>query len=1166
MERIPAACAMNWSIELEKGIRSRRQGHPEEVIEQIGPRLLSWSRESCATLSASKMYDLIPGEERSFANTILTRLVDAFRSGNNRMRSSILKVFLLELKHIKDKGKRYNGILSKKRLPNYLELLKRLWLVFDTGDVEARALSLRLLGCWAPLTHDNADVQNIVISSLQSKHVLEVKASLFACGCLSILSEDFVRIILGILVDVFCSVTVPLDVKFATARAFGEIQCSSLLACRAYKSGKNLVQGVHLEGYRIELLSSLTRLAVKSVILIPEQVDFLLTFMVEGCSSVTKSMTLKCVRFLCFRGFSHFSAKGNVLSILMDRVNDPELPLALQCDVLKTLRQLFSDLPKVCHEDTPQFRGLVMCVQLASQSPHISKRYLSLGFLVDIVCNTKRARKGNYSCTEKLSLEYVKSQSQVSTDEFPAVNGADSLLKDVFLLLLDDIASVLNKSDNGTMRKTEFVEDTGWCDNGYDIKQKYRILSNYVLRLVKGCPALSVVVLSRFRSLIEDMVSQMEIELDKSNPSFESQDYAQDVPETIISCIRCFVIPCLNLLDENGQTGTEVCAVVELLMDSLQKVDFCNYDPLEMVYFRLFSLISRCETSGRMQMICSSDAYLDPNISEDIFKKMMTRNKYWMVYKAGKYSLTEGLWFAATYAFKNLIAKAKSDSCRSWLKCLMLFSGAETEIRLLLFPEHGAKLVNELCFDIDRERPHEGIEERMGSCEGGIGLMHMHREKLSRVHRRICSSQEILSVVGTQKGGFWFQNWFLNLRGKGLEILLELLGHLDSCSRGEGNLNKHVPSGKKLPISSSLSTDDVDFLSSKLSYISLQFNKLAREYDFMIVSFMDMDIKSYALISRLALYFSLLAYCTGFPLYFCDSSGSHNTASNLGRFENPSGLLLLEDLSGRLFEMDCESDLDLKGRLPFSGCLSSRDTDTLSVCRFATCGIHHLLKEAKEDKSREEFCDIFSKGLHLLNTTLVKWMGLPSQIPRYFFRLGDCIGAELFLLSDQTRNSNELCILVGNQLCLHLCIQMRNISPVYRGRIYKIYCILTVESPKPVPEGKKSSKVLTGFQQWKTEETMNIYELLMLHMRNEAEKRQNMRAVPTDDVDLVTAYVCVEPNTLGQGFSTCLLDVSDFPEGVYQIRWHSCCVDKSDHLWSLPAFNNGIPFTVRCPV
>lgn len=149
-------------------------GHPEEVIEEIGRRLLSWSEESCASLSASKMYDLIPGEERSFANTILTRLVDAFRSGDNRMRSSILKVFLLELKHIKDKGKRYNGILSKQRLPNYLELLKRLWLVFDTGDVKARALSLRLLGCWAPLTHDNADVQNIVILSLRSKHVLEV--------------------------------------------------------------------------------------------------------------------------------------------------------------------------------------------------------------------------------------------------------------------------------------------------------------------------------------------------------------------------------------------------------------------------------------------------------------------------------------------------------------------------------------------------------------------------------------------------------------------------------------------------------------------------------------------------------------------------------------------------------------------------------------------------------------------------------------------------------------------------------------------------------------------------------------------------------------------------------------------------------------------------------
>lgn len=78
------------------------------------------------------------------------------------------------------------------------------------------------------------------------------------------------------------------------------------------------------------------------------QVDFLLTFMVEGCSSVTKSMALKCVRFLCLRGFSHFLVKGNILSILMDRVNDPELPLVQQCGVLKMLRQvMYSNLTMI---------------------------------------------------------------------------------------------------------------------------------------------------------------------------------------------------------------------------------------------------------------------------------------------------------------------------------------------------------------------------------------------------------------------------------------------------------------------------------------------------------------------------------------------------------------------------------------------------------------------------------------------------------------------------------------------------------------------------------------------------------------------------------------------------------------------------------------------------
>ena len=152
----------------------------------------------------------------------------------------------------------------------------------------------------------------------------------------------------------------------------------------------------------------------------------------------------------------------------------------------------------------------------------------------------------------------------------------------------------------------------------------------------------------------------------------------------------------------------------------------------------------------------------------------------------------------------------------------------------------------------------------------------------------------------------------------------------------------------------------------------------------------------------------------------------------------------------------------------------------------------------------------------------------------------DCAGAELFVISDKTLSSKELSTFVGSQLSLHLCIQMKNISQILSGRISEIHFILAVD-------------LLA--KDMKPEESLDLHELLLLHMS----KKEKVKA------DSATAYGCVQSNSLGQGFSSCLLDVSAFPEGMYQIRWHACWVDHDDHLWSLHAFSDGISFAIKKP-
>lgn len=131
-------------------------------------------------MAVYNMFDLIPGEDRLFANTIFLRLADAFQFGDKLTRISIVKVFLSLVKHCRfRKSKRIRGILSKSRVHNYSELLRRVKVVFDTGDVESRTLALFMFGCWADFAKDSAQIRHLVLSGLVSSDVLEVRGCSF---------------------------------------------------------------------------------------------------------------------------------------------------------------------------------------------------------------------------------------------------------------------------------------------------------------------------------------------------------------------------------------------------------------------------------------------------------------------------------------------------------------------------------------------------------------------------------------------------------------------------------------------------------------------------------------------------------------------------------------------------------------------------------------------------------------------------------------------------------------------------------------------------------------------------------------------------------------------------------------------------------------------------
>lgn len=137
-------------------------------------------------------------------------------------------------------------------------------------------------------------------------------------------------------------------------------------------------------------------------------------------------------------------------------------------------------------------------------------------------------------------------------------------------------------------------------------------------------------------------------------------------------------------------------------------------------------------------------------------------------------------------------------------------------------------------------------------------------------------------------------------------------------------------------------------------------------------------------------------------------------------------------------------------------------------------------------------------------------------------------------------NGGKISVLPGYHLHLDLCLQLNDILPESRVRITKLYCILQTQT---LHHGVDDNK-------------LELNDKLVEYV-NKCEKDDTFNG------QIAETIVCFKPNGKGQGFSTCMLDVSRFALGSYEIKWHAGCLDIDGCYWSLNSFNSGPVFTVR---
>ncbi|XP_077227620.1 uncharacterized protein LOC143860711 isoform X2 [Tasmannia lanceolata] len=1006
------------------------------------------------------------------------------------------------------------------------------------------------------------------------------------------------------------------DVKLIVVRAFTKMGCSTLVASRAYKAGKKLVLDSSQEEFVIEMLLSLSKLAFKSMLLIPEQVELLLSFINRESACSIPSKALRCLRFLS-SGVCHLPINANVLRTLFHVLDNADFSLNSQNEALRVLCKIFScNPPSLPYMDMPEFMKKMLIVETAAQSPITDKRFLALGLLVEISCNLKMVREGHsYHFHEQRSATNVPSEDSSGGVGFISNgNGLVPFPKHVSLLVMDQITLLVDqlsaRPDSGGPIFTPKLKP---CR---DLKQECICLLNFIMLLVEEYPTLGPLVLDRVRCLLEALVDMygFNIKAAGGNGEASTMDTDTEIPsslvceftgfegkecalmaEELVLCLCRFVGACLRTLDKAGAISVEVYQTVKFILECIQQIGSSSRDMCIVFPLRLqFCLTCHCcgngnNTSGSTDLtlnepkisahssISQDNCWVDHEwMTLEFAKKLMRKTDFWAAYRTGKYAACKGAWFSATFTFRLLIKQVKSDACHYWLKSLALFAGAESEIRLLLYPEQGIQLINGLQVNSERGKPYDNSTGLVDQSVTSNADMHDYGGKFARAYSRVCSAEEMLEAAGRT---FYFQRWFLSLRAKFLQIVVDVLGLQSSVTCTEGNIYENVgfdgPTGASLPVLA----PHMRSLAYQFMFISFRLKTLAKEFDLLATSFMDIDRESFRSISRLALNCSLLAFCTSFAIYFPNLPAYNNGRTHISEnSEQTSRSVLIQDLAERLRHIDSKISMDLWLFLAVTGDRSSYlqsttqishsgrgERATLSVCRFAVSNVLHIQEEAKGAKDESDVCLVFRAGLQLLSNIVRKWINIPFQTPKSFFRVRPCTGAELFAFSADAQNSDEISVSPGFCLSLNLCVQMNYTLPKGHVRVTKLYCIIAARLSDRLAKVSEERKgqIQSDFRAMKSDEMVSLNEELLLYMRSDLKKTTRVRGGAGHTDGLVKAFVCCEPNERGQGFSTCLLDVSAFSEGSYQIIWHSCCIDSKGSYWSLLPLNTGPIFSVK---
>ncbi|XP_044974776.1 uncharacterized protein LOC123442720 isoform X2 [Hordeum vulgare subsp. vulgare] len=571
MESIPAACAMDWSIDLDKGLRSRHLGTRLKALEAAAPRIRDLAASPSVPAAVASAFGVLPAEPRVFAETMLLRLATEFRAAtDDSVRARIVRALLPA-----------QGAAWACAEPD--QILRKVAAAHGAaGTPRARELALRMFGCLADLAKDSVHVRSLVLSGLRSSNAAEVKAALFAAGCFCKLSEDFSYITLQMLSGLVISPASEAQVIMAAIKTFSKLDCKLAVIRRVHEVGKQLVLGNLEDVFKAEILFALSRLASKSIVLFGDQAALLLSFLGHESSLPMKTMVLKCLCFMFRRNTLYPAVASTVFgTLLLHLIDDEGFPLDCKSYAFRILQKtLCVKEPSICHIKAPELSKLALSAKRFLHCSSWEMQYTALEFLLDIFfCFLKQTKlHQTISTLESSSFSYTGyqgiSNNMLSTHE---AREDEKSLNMILTAIVDNIMSLANQLAN--CRSKEVVPS---CE-----LQKYRALFSLMLKLVSGYPSAASASLDKVRCLMKELArinachySGVAANCVESSVSPEQFRTSYDTVEPAVRSIKA---SCMEIdTDKAKLASTEFCSknnssvVHDLIICTLKFANACH--------------------------------------------------------------------------------------------------------------------------------------------------------------------------------------------------------------------------------------------------------------------------------------------------------------------------------------------------------------------------------------------------------------------------------------------------------------------------------------------------------------------------------------------------------------------------------------------------------------